>query len=155
MDKPAFDIEAAHRHFAAACFNSVWELLDKKDRTPYEDQQMIERCLASIWHWSERPDRTPTTISIGYWQASRVHAVIGNADEARRYGELCLEASRAPGVESFALGYAFEALARAEKVAGNAEKAAEHLARARDTAECIDDEESRQMLEADLDELGR
>jgi len=155
MSQPSFDVDAANKHFAVTCFNSVWELLDKEDRTPFEDQLMIERCLASIWHWSERPDRTPTNISIGYWQASRVYAVIGNAFEARRYGELCLEASGGPGVESFALGYAFEALARAEKVAGNAEKAAEYLAQARDTAECIDDEESRQMLEADLDELGR
>jgi len=154
MKKPAFDVEAANRHFAVNCFNAVWELLDKPDRTPFEDQQMIERCLASVWHWRQRPDCKDENLSIGYWQASRVYAVIGNADEARRYGGLCLKAAGGEGVSVFTVGYAYEALARAEKVAGNDAKAAEHLAKARDTASCIEDEESRQMLESDLDELG-
>lgn len=34
MEKPNFDLDAAHRHFSVACFNQAWALLDKPDRTP-------------------------------------------------------------------------------------------------------------------------
>ncbi|MBW6493806.1 MAG: hypothetical protein K0B16_04495 [Burkholderiaceae bacterium] len=30
---PEFDLAAAHRYFAAHCFNSAWELIGKTDRS--------------------------------------------------------------------------------------------------------------------------
>jgi len=146
------DLAAAHRHFSANCFNEVWGLLDKGDRTRREDQRMIELAHASIWHWTQRDDCTDINLSIGYWQASRVYAVLGMTDEARRYGELCLAFSeKAP---PFYLGYAHEALARAASVAGDRETAADHLAAARAAAESVTDEESRKMLLDDLETIG-
>lgn len=47
---------AAHVHFAAACFNRAWTLLERTDRRPADDEQMIERNQASLWHWSQRAD---------------------------------------------------------------------------------------------------
>ena len=154
-DKPDFDVETAHRYFSAECFNRVWGLLDKPERTPEEDQAMVNLCLASIWHWTERPDCTETNMSIGFWQASRVYAVVGLADEARRYGELCLGASRGPDILPFYLGYAYEALARAEIVAGNQDEAREHLAESRRIAEGLPNPDAKKQLLADLDALAK
>ena len=152
-DTPGFDLVAAHRHFSADCFNRVWAFLEKPERTQREEQAMIELCLASVWHWTEREDCTDTNMSIGYWQASRVYATIGLADEARRYGRLCLEASRRPDVLPFYLGYAYEALGRAELVAGNGEKGREHLAESRRIAEGLPNPDAKKQLLADLDAL--
>jgi hypothetical protein len=149
----ALDVQQAHRYFSAECFNGTWDLLDKSERTSEEEQQMIEQCLASVWHWTQRDDCTDTNMSIGYWQASRVYAVVGLADEARRYGQLCLDVSNRSDVPPFYVGYAHEALARAEVVAGNAGIAATHLAEARRVAGGVTDPEAKKMLTADLDEL--
>lgn len=150
--EPDFDLAAAHKYFAAHCFNSTWDLLDKKDRTPEDDEQMIRTTLASSWHWTQREDCTATSMSVAYWQASRVYAVLGQADNARRYGQLCLDISQ--DVEPFYLGYAYEALARAESVAGNSERSAEYLAKAREAAAKVEDADSKQWLVADLDGIG-
>ena len=154
-DTPDFDVEAAHKQFSADCFNKVWGLLDKPERTPQEDQEMVELCLASIWHWTEREDCTDTNMSIGYWQVSRVYATVGLPDEARRYGRLCLEVSEGPDILPFYLGYAYEALARAEIIAGNEERAGAHLAESRRIAEALPNPDAKEQLLADLDALGK
>lgn len=145
---PAFDPAQAHRWFAAHFFNGTWSLLDKADRTPDDSERMISLAHASLAHWRERADCTPQNLSIGYWQASRVYAVLGQAENALRYGRLCLDMS---GTEPpFFLGYAHEALARAEQLAGNLAVARQHLAEARRLAAQVADMEERRALENDL-----
>ena len=154
-DTPEFDVEAAHGYFSADCFNKVWALLDKPKRTLQEDQEMVQLCLASVWHWTEREDCTDTNMSIGYWQVSRVYATVGLSDEARRYGQLCLAASNGPDILPFYLGYAYEALARAELVAGNEERAREQLAESHRIAEALPNPDAKKQLLAELDALGK
>jgi hypothetical protein len=149
--KPEFDVAAAHKYFAANCFNSTWELLDKEDRSPDDDEQMIRQTMASAYHWTQREDCTDTNLSVAFWQASRVYAVVGQAGNARRYGQMCLDISR--NLEPFYLGYAYEALARAESVAGNSDESAGYLVKARKAAENVKDEDSKGWLIADLDGL--
>jgi len=149
-DKPEFDLQAAHRFFAAECFNRAWDLIDKPDRTPDEDEQMIRLSLASTWHWTQREDCTPTNLSVGYWQTARIYALLGQAGNARRYGQLCLAASQGEDILPFYLGYAYEALARAESVVGNAEQRDAYLAAAREMAGRMPDPDAREALLADL-----
>lgn len=151
VNKPDFDAAAAHRYFSAHCFNAAWELIDKKERTAEETEQMIQLCQASLWHWSRRPDVTEQNRSVGFWQAARVYALAGQPDSARRYGKLSLEA--AADCPPFYKGFAYEALARAERVAGDKPRMKEYLSLARKQAEAVKDLEERKMLEADLDSL--
>ena len=146
--KPDFDLEAAHRYFSAHCFNSAWDLIDKSTRTPEEDEGMIQLNQASMWHWSQRADCSDQNLSVGYWQAARIRALLGQAGEARRYGQLCLQYSK--NLEPFYKGYAYEALARAEQVAGNLENAREYADEARRLAEMVSDAEDRKLLMDDL-----
>jgi len=148
---PDFDVAAAHKHFAAHCFNKAWDLIDKTDRTPEEDAEMIRLNQASHWHWTQRDDCKKENLSVGYWQASRIYAILGEAENARKYGELCLSLSE--GEDPFYLGYAYEALARAESVAGNHAKMEEHLADARRTAEKVEKPDFKEPLITDIDSI--
>jgi len=150
-ESPAFDIAAAHKYFAAHCFNSAWDLIEKADRTPEEDRLMVALNQASIYHWRNRPDCDDRSLSIGYWQASRIHALLGSAAEARRYAGICLSYSRA--LEPFYVGYAHEALARAAAVAGDGEAAKEHAERAKEQAALVANKDDRELLLKDLADL--
>ena len=148
---PEFDLSKAHRYFSAFCFNAAWEFIEKPNRTPEEDEQMIRLSQASIWHWTQRDDCKPANLATGYWQASRVHALAGHAEDARRYARLCLENTNKE--EPFSHAYAYEALARAEKVAGNAGLAAKHKAEAARLAAAIEAADDRKLLTDDLETI--
>ena len=148
--KSDLDQKAAHKYFSANCFNKAWDLIDKPDRTPEEDEEMIRLSLASHYHWTQRDDYSLTSASVGHWQTSRIYAILGLAENARRYGQLCLEASRAEDVLPFYLGYAFEALARAEAVAGDRDKSEEFISEAKAAAEKVKKSEDRKALLDDL-----
>jgi hypothetical protein len=145
---PSFDVRQAHRYFSADCFNKAWELIEKPNRTPQEDEEMVRLNQTSIWHWTQRDDCKGRNLSIGYWQASRIHAILGRAEEAQRYGRLCLDHSRQE--PPFFLAYAYEAMARAEKAAGNHDLVENYCKEAARLAESVADEQDRNALLNDL-----
>ena len=146
-----FDSAAANRHFSTDCFNRVWDLLDKPDRSADDDRLMVSMCHASLFHWQQRPDCSSRNLSIGYWQLSRVYAVLGQADNARQFARICRTHSEHE--EPFYLGYAYEALARAEFTAGNAAAGEQFLAAAREQAALVTDTGERELLERDLETM--
>jgi hypothetical protein len=145
---PEFDLSKAHRYFAATCFNKTWDLIEKSNRTAADDEQMVLLTLASMWHWTERADCKQENLSIGYWQASRVYAILRRVEEARRYANLCRENS--PEEMPFLAAYAHEALARAESAAGNQAATQKYLAEAHRLADKIADAQDREQLLNDL-----
>jgi hypothetical protein len=144
------DLTAAHKYFSAECFNRAWNYIDKTIRTPAEEEQMLLLAFASFYHWTQRPEQTAENRSIGLWQLSRVYALLGQADNARRYAEKCRAESDLPDLPPYCLGYAYEALARAEMVAGKKDKMQAYIFLAQKTAEKMADEEARDMLLNDL-----
>jgi hypothetical protein len=114
---------------------------------------MLHLAIASLWHWTRREDCRPENRSVGYWQVARVYAVLGQADNARRYAERCREAST--GKEPFYQGYALEALARAEAIAGCIEPAERHLTEAWQYAKAVPDPEEKATLATDLEGIER
>ena len=151
MPTANFDLKDAHKFFAADCFNKVWDLISRESRTAEEDQQMILLNQASIWHWTQREDCTNRNLSIGYWQAARVYALVGDGDNARNAAKLSMQNTSED--EPFYLGYAYEALARAEFVDGNKAEAKAHVAKAKNLLERITDADSKKWLSDDLAEL--
>jgi hypothetical protein len=150
-EEPTFDIEAAHRYFSTECFNRAWDLIDQEERTPAEEDEMLNLSLASLWHWTQRPDCTNKQLSLGYWQVSRIYAITGRPENATWYAERCLEATEDADLPPFYLGYAYEALARAAMVSRNKRQAMEYIAQARAIADKEENEEDKQLL---LDDLG-
>lgn len=150
-DHPGFDTQNAHKYFSAMCFNMAWQLIEKPDRTADDDEHLIRLAQASLWHWTQRSDCSAKNLSIGYWQASRVYALLREAENARKYARLCLD--KTPADDLFCLGYAYEALARAESIDDNAAKAREYLAEAWRHAAGVADAEDKQLLVNDLETL--
>ena len=151
MEKPTEpEMEKAHRYFSAACFNRTWDYLDQPGRSPEDEEAMLAATLASVWHWSQRADATGENQAVGTWQVARVFALLGEAALARRYGNLSLEASRREGIPPYCLAYAYEALARAESVAGHRKPMEEYLQLAHAAAAEIGDAGTRTALLADL-----
>jgi hypothetical protein len=148
---PDFDVTAAHRFFAADCFNRAWDLIDKPDRTPEEDRLMVALNQASIFHWLQRPDVSDKTMSVGYWQASRIQSLLGHPHEAGRHAQACLDLSQR--LEPFYLAYAYEAQARAAVGEGDAAGAGRYLEQAEKLAAKVSKEADRELVLADLGAL--
>ncbi len=148
-------MEKIHQHLSAKCFNTCWTYIDKKDGTPEDTENMILLANASLWHWKQRSDCTPLKLSIGYWQVSRVYALAGEYDMAKRFGEQCLKIGTDGKLSPFCVGYAYEALARAELVGGDRKCAADHLAKARLELERVTDKGESELLKADLDGIAK
>jgi hypothetical protein len=148
----SFDTAAAHRFFSVDCFNDAWTLIDKPDRSAEDNQRMLALSFASLWHWTQRQDCAERNLSIAYWQLSRVFALLGDAGNATRYGEMCLQHSVSE--PPFFLAYAHEALARAAALRNDASRTSHHLSKARKLVLLIDDPDDRALLEKDLQSLG-
>ena len=128
MPKAAeFDLVKAHRYFSVFCFNEAWKYIELPARTTEEDETMLQLSMTSLWHWTQRADCTQGNLSVGYWQISRVHALLGHPDRARQAGLLSLQYSQGEGSLPFHRAYAYEALARAEALAGEHAKKEEYL----------------------------
>ena len=146
-------IQKIHAHFSAGCFNRCWGLIDKTNRSAEDVEDMLLLAHASLWHWKQRSDCKPLNLSIGYWQVSRVYALAGEYEMARLFGTKCLKVGQDNRLPPFYLGYAYEALARAELLDKTEDQAKELLAKAREELKRVADKEEEQLLGADLDSL--
>ncbi|NNC74816.1 MAG: hypothetical protein HKN93_04815 [Acidimicrobiia bacterium] len=148
------DVEEAHHFFAAAAFNAVWDLLDLDERTPEDDDLLIDTAYASRWHWRHREDAAPRNFAIAAWQLSRVHAVTDRFERALEFGEESLAICAAEDLAPFYVAYAHEAIARAAAGLGDDDVASEHLGLAREAAAEVEDDDHREPLEEDLASIG-
>ena len=143
-----------HRRLGIELYNGTWELIERQDRTPDEDDEMLHRAHASAYHWLQGP-HTAANRARSHWLCSRVHAVAGQPEGALHHAQRCLALVEGHGeeMEDWDLAGAHEALARAHAAAGDTEQARHHLERARqETANIADPDDSRH-IEADLDSL--
>jgi hypothetical protein len=152
-DQPTLDLQAAHHHFSTDCFNRAWDFIDEPARTPEEEDEMLLLSLTSTWHWIQRSDRSPTNLSVSYWQNARVFTLLGQVENARRFAQRCLQVSQGEGIAPFYLAYAYEALARAEMLAGDRDKMKEYLLKGRELAARVMEKEEKSMLLADFDTI--
>jgi hypothetical protein len=141
------------RKLAVDLFNRVWTLLERADRTPEQDDEMINATHASCHHWAEVG--TTASIARGEWQISRVYSVLDRAEPALYHAGRCLAycESNPDELEDWDLPFAYEALARAHAVAGNAAESERFAALAGELGERIEDEEDRELLARDLTTL--
>ncbi|MFJ5712988.1 hypothetical protein [Neobacillus sp. NPDC093127] len=114
---------------------------------------MINLAHTSFWHWTKVVDHTPQNLSIGYWQLSRVYAVAGLGERALYYGDRCLEVSLANEIEPFYIGYAYEALCRANALLEKNDLAKEQYNFAMEYAQLVKVERSKESLIKDLDSI--
>jgi len=109
---------------------------------------MIHAAHASRYHWGEVG--TPVNLAIGEWQISHVYAVLDRPEPATYHAVRSLATCKENGIDDFPLAFAYEALARADAVAGRKRDLRRHLALAREVGSRIKDKEDRDLLFQDL-----
>jgi tetratricopeptide (TPR) repeat protein len=142
-----------HRSLGVALFNEVWRLIETRE----DDERMLHAAHASAYHWNEAPECEPKNRARSEWQLSRVYAVLGRSEPALHHAQRCLEICEAAleNMEDWDLPFAYEALARAHLVAGDATEARRSEERARKLGEELADPEDREHLDEALATLPR
>ena len=142
---------ALYKKMGIELFNYTWELLDKPQRTREDNDTMIHAAHASRFHWGKAG--TAVNLARGEWQIARVYAVLGRAEAARFHGQRCLELCQENEIGDFDLAFAYEALARAASVEGNAAEKAKYLALAQEATQHIADQADRDVVVHDLETI--
>ena len=137
-----------HKKFAIDLFNLVWELLDKEERTVDENDRMLHAIHASRFHWGEIG--TPLEFERGEWQVSRVYSVLNRSEAAIYHARRCYAICTENGITDFDVAFAYEALARAYAVAGDAGKSKEYIKLGEQAGEQIEDKDNRKYFFSEL-----
>ena len=145
--------EIDHRRLGVDLYNATWKLLEQERRTPADDDAMLDATHASAYHWSRAEGAGPVNAARSHWQISRVNSVLGRPEAALYHARRCLELYTENGIGDWDLASAYEALARANKVAGNDAEFRRDLELGREALTQIADEEDREHIAEDLDEL--
>jgi hypothetical protein len=138
----------AHKKFAVDCFNLVWSLMEKKDRTKEEDDRMMHAAHASRFHWGEIG--TPLEVERGEWQVSRMYTVLNRHEAALYHAKRCLNICQENNIGDWDIGFAYEAMARAHMVAGSKAECKRYLELADKAAEKIKEKGDRDYLLGEL-----
>ncbi len=129
-----------HRKTARDCFNHAWDYLDKKERSPQDEKQMLHLAHASRFHWGLVG--SPRNRAVGDWQISRIYAALNEPSLSLRFAKSSLEACQKDDLKEV-LATAYEAMARAYAVAGDYSSAKSYIGKAREQLSklTLDDED--------------
>jgi hypothetical protein len=132
------------RQLGVDLFNATWRLIESRA----DDDLMVDMAHASAYHWSVAPECEPANRGRSEWLLARVYCVVGRAEPAAHHARRCLEICLQNDLRDWDLGFAYEALARASRLAGDDTAAVKYVEEAK-TVE-IADPEDRAHLESDL-----
>jgi hypothetical protein len=139
-----------HRKTAAQSFNSAWDYLDKKKRTPEESREMLRLAHTSRHHWGLVG--SPRNRAVGDWQISRVYAELSEPRLALLFAESCLGICEDEGLDEI-VHTANEAMARAYGVSGDFKRARKHLKAAKGQLALLElDKEDRAIFAGQIRE---
>jgi DNA-binding transcriptional MerR regulator len=138
-----------HRRLGTALFNGTWELMEREDRSPADDDRMLHVAHASRYHWGEVG--TSANLARGEWQCSRVYAVLRRSEPCLHHAHRALAVCEENDLVDWDLAFSHEALARGHAIAGDAETARAEAERA--LAVDIADDEDRVLLLGDLETI--
>jgi hypothetical protein len=137
-------VSSPERQLGVDLFNATWRLIESRE----DDNLMIDCAHGSAYHWATAPECGPENLARSAWLLSRVYALVDQPEQAVRYAQRCLGLCEANELADWDLAFAYEALARASKSAGDPEAAAQFVALARGVP--VRDAEDRDAVESDL-----
>ncbi len=146
----SFTLEEAQQELAKGTNQRVWEMLEKSNRTPAEEEDMLLAAYTSLYLWKEVG--TAVQVQRGCWLAAKAHIALDQSEDAVHWAEKCLQITEEnpQEMEDFDLAFAQEVLARAYALAGDLKKAQEHRSRAVVLGEQIQDPEDREIFWSDF-----
>jgi tetratricopeptide (TPR) repeat protein len=137
-----------HRSLGVELYNASWPLLEKPNRATEEDDELLHQAHASAYHWLKAPECEPKNRARSEWLCSRVYSVLGRAEPALHHARRCLELceQHPDNVEDWDAAFAYEALARASRMAGDEDEAKRYEQRGRELADQIADPEDKDIV---------
>ena len=141
------------RLLAAQLFNETWRLMEREDRTRVDDDRMIHAAHASRFHWGQVPGASAANLARGEWQISRAYAVLGRGEPAVYHAQRVLDLCQENDIGDWDLAFAYEALARASAVAGDAQEARQYTDHALAAVQDVKEEEDRELVLSDLETI--
>jgi hypothetical protein len=145
-----YTLEDAQLHFAKSLNRTVWELLERPWRSRAEDEMMVHAAHASCYHWLQIG--TGLQHQRGEWLIAHVYTELGIVDAALRHAARCLEITKEfpDQMRDFDRAYGYEAVARANALAGNQKGAQEYLRLAEEAAQAIRNSDDRKNFFGDF-----
>jgi len=148
-DKPTpEDIELWQRRFASRANNRAWTLAEAIERSPEQDQEMLQAANAAMYLW--RSIGTPRNHAHAAQLLAHVYALLGQPKPAAQYlGEswpYFMQDDRAPTELAFAHAVA----ANVACAAGDARQHAEHYAHAKALMARFENAQDREALAATM-----
>jgi hypothetical protein len=149
-DKETYTVAEAHELFAKRLNGEVWQLLEKPDRTRTDDERMASAAFASSYHWLHVGDEVNQ--QRGEWLIARVYTVLADAYLAKKHANRCLELTESfkEKMADFDVAFAFEGIARAHALDGNADEAKKFLQLAEKAGDEIAENEDKEIFMGDL-----
>ncbi len=147
-EEPRLTAAEWHRQQAVDLFNFTWTLIEKPDRTPEDDDRMLNAAHASRYHWSVCG--TLLNFLRSDWQLAHVYTILRRPEAALYHAQRCLDQCLAHHIRDFDRAYAYEAMARAQACAGQIFEAQKNYQRAEQTGTEIAREDDRQQFKRDL-----
>lgn len=138
------EIARSHRWHAAECNNLAWELSDRPERTPIEDEEMLNAAHASAFHWTKvgtELSRARAQMLLGH-----VHAALGNGQAALLYAQQSFDYLVAHNPPDWEIAFAHAILAHAASAAGDASLHQQHYARAKELGRAIAAPEDKEIF---------
>ena len=150
IDQERYSLEEAQLKLAKDYNGRVWQLLEKTDRTPAEDEELVLAATASCYLWLQVG--TGVHAQRAQWLLAHIHAVLCDGDLSMKHAVRCMELTIANSsqMKDFDLAYAQEALARAHALQGNLVEARKFHDEALRLGHAISDAEDQQIFLSDL-----
>lgn len=133
-----------HRRFAVEQFNRTWDLIDKTDRNPDDEVEMLLTAATSRWHWAQVGEAE--NVAVGDWQVAHVASLLGHGDLAKAFAGRSLEIARSEDWTGWRLASALEGMARACAAVGDGAGRDQHIAEAERALEAEDDPDNAQVV---------
>ncbi|MBN2464864.1 hypothetical protein JXD38_04490 [candidate division WOR-3 bacterium] len=130
-----------HKKLAIDTFNETWNYIDKKDRTPEDDAEMLHLIHASRYHWGKVG--TALEFARGDQMLSKVYATLKQPELALRFAESCLALCQRNGIADFDIAFAYASMSEAHLLAGSKPEALRYYGLAEQAAEQIAKQEDR------------
>jgi hypothetical protein len=137
-----------HKALAVELFNLTWTLIDQEAKNPSEIDRMIHAAHASRYHWEIAGE--PVNIARGEWQISRVYALCQRTEPCLYHAKRCLKVTHDNDLKDFDLAFAYEAMARAYDLAGDADERAKYLSLAEEAGAEISDPGDQEYFISEL-----
>ncbi len=140
-----------HKSIAIKCFNQTWTLIEKDDRSQEDIDRMINAAHASRYHWEIAGKAV--NIARGEWLISRVYAILKRAEPCLYHADRCLKVTLESNLQGFDLAFAYEAVARAFKLAGDEVETAKYILQAKEAGAKITDKNDRAYFFSELETI--